>query len=536
MAVLLLVSAVFLWFRLSERSDERAGVAAGECVEGPATLDVTVDPEIAAPVRAIADRYNATEPKVRDHCAKVVVTDRPSADIAAALAANGPWDPALGPQPGLWIPDSTRSIESVRVPGLIEGQPESIASSPIVLAVPDQLRGALESAQVSWVDLPRLQQGSLDEIGLSGWGGLKLALPVGDSSLAVAAAIAGSVSGTDPLTAEGAASGQAVAAVSGVATHAPESTDIPAALAALSASDPAAASIHAVPVTVRQLDTAGGATAFVPAGTAPIADYPAALMAGPWVDKTQNLIAGLFAQFLRKPESLQEFTTAGFAPPPPNPVPVPPRAALDKLSTTLAHPVLGVNATVLVDVSASMSTDEGSSTRMTNTVGALASTVNVMPPDFGLGVWKFGKNLSGGDSYQVAAQTAPLSDAHRGEVMDAVGSVRAGSTEADECYPALVAAYRAAVSDYRDGYTNSILLITDGPEDDSELTDDELLSEITDIGSSDTPVRIDVLVVGGAGADALRTLTERTGGTYTVLPSSNDLQFGTAVVQALTTP
>lgn len=536
MAVLLLVAAVVVWFKLSERSDERAGAAAGECVEGPATLDVTVDPEIAAPVRTIAERYNATEPKVRDHCAKVVVTDRPSADIAAAFTSDAPWDPALGPKPGLWIPDSTRSVESVRVPGLIEGQPESIASSPIVLAVPDELRGALESGQTFWGDLPRLQQGSLDEVGLSGWGGLKLALPPGDSSLAVAAAIAGSISGTDPLTEEAAASGQAVAAVSGLAAHAPDSPDTPAALAALTASAPAEATVHAVPMTVRQLDAAGGATAFVPAGAAPIADYPAALMSGPWVDKTQNLIAGLFTQFLRQPESLQELTTAGFAPPPPNPVPTPPRAALDTLRTTLAHPVLGVNATVLVDVSSSMRTAEGSSTRMTNTVGALASTVNVMPPDFGLGVWTFGKNLDNGDSYEVTVETAPLSDDHRGEVMDAVGSVRAGSTEADECYPALVAAYRAAVSGHRDGYTNSILLITDGPEDDSSLTGEDLLSEIADSGSPDTPVRVDVLVVGGQGNDTLRTLTERTGGKYTVLPSGNDLQFGTAVVQALTTP
>lgn len=536
MAVLLLVAAVFVWFRLSERSDERAGAAAGECVEGPATLDVTVDPEIAAPVRTIVDRYNATEPKVRDHCAKVVVTDRPSADIAAAFASNGPWDPTLGPKPGLWIPDSMRSVESVRVPGLIEGQPESVASSPIVLAVPDQLRGALESTQVFWADLPRLQQGSLDEVGLSGWGGLKLTLPPGDASLAVAAAIAGSVSGTDPLTEEAAASGQAVAAVSGLAAHAPDSPDTPAALAALSTSAPAEATVHAVPMTVRQLDAMGGATAFAPAGAAPVADYPAALMAGPWVDKTQNLIAGLFTQFLHKPESLQEFTTAGFAPPPPNPVPTPPRAALDKLRTTLAHPVLGVNATVLVDVSSSMSTGEGSSTRMANTIGALASTVNVMPPDFGLGVWTFGKNLAGGDSHKVAVQTAPLSDDHRTEVMNAVGSVRAGATIADECYPALVAAYRAAASGYRDGYTNSILLITDGPEDDSSLTDNDLLSKIENSGSPDTPVRVDVLVVGGQGSDTLRTLTEQTGGRYTVLPSSNDLQFGTAVVQALTTP
>ncbi len=42
-----------------------------------------------------------------------------------------------------------------------------------------------------------------------------------------------------------------------------------------------------------------GLTVYRPESGAPIADHPAALMSGPWVDKTQNLIGGLFADFLR---------------------------------------------------------------------------------------------------------------------------------------------------------------------------------------------------------------------------------------------
>ncbi|MGA6206716.1 VWA domain-containing protein [Nocardia testacea] len=534
--VVVLVAVVFGCSRLGTDSADRSA-AAGTCVEGEAVLDVTADPEVADPVRTIAARYNETRPVVRDHCAKVVVTERPSADMVAAFTSNATWNPVLGPRPGLWIPVSSRDIESMRVPGLIEGTPQSIASSPIVLAVPEILRHALAATQTSWADLPRLQQGSLDQIGLPGWAGLELALPPGDSTLAVAAAVAGAISGTEPLTEEAAKSGQAISAVSGLAAAAPEAADVAAALSTLSAAAPAEAAVHAVPVTQRQLTANGSATAYVPVGAAPVADYPAAIMSGPWVDETQNLIAGLFADYLRRPEQQRDLIAAGFAAPPAQQVTAPPRAALDRLRKAISNPVLGVQATALLDVSSSMSTTEGELTRLANTVGALASTLNVMPPDFGLGIWTFGKNVDGDNPYRVIAGTARLDDEHRGTLMGSLGEIEASADSADECYPALLAAYRGAVESYAADRTNSILLVTDGPEDESTLGGEDLLSAVQDAGDPATPVRVDVIVVGGGqGTDTLRTLTQRTGGSYTVLPSSNDLEFGTAVVGALTTP
>lgn len=534
--VVVLVAVVFGCSRLGTDSADRSA-AAGTCVEGEAVLDVTADPEVADPVRTIAARYNETRPVVRDHCAKVVVTERPSADMVAAFTSNATWNPVLGPRPGLWIPVSSRDIESMRVPGLIEGTPQSIASSPIVLAVPEILRHALAATQTSWADLPRLQQGSLDQIGLPGWAGLELALPPGDSTLAVAAAVAGAISGTEPLTEEAAKSGQAISAVSGLAAAAPEAADVAAALSTLSAAAPAEAAVHAVPVTQRQLTANGSATAYVPVGAAPVADYPAAIMSGPWVDETQNLIAGLFADYLRRPEQQRDLIAAGFAAPPAQQVTAPPRAALDRLRKAISNPVLGIQATALLDVSSSMSTTEGELTRLANTVGALASTLNVMPPDFGLGIWTFGKNVDGDNPYRVIAGTARLDDEHRGTLMGSLGEIEASADSADECYPALLAAYRGAVESYAADRTNSILLVTDGPEDESTLGGEDLLSAVQDAGDPATPVRVDVIVVGGGqGTDTLRTLTQRTGGSYTVLPSSNDLEFGTAVVGALTTP
>lgn len=533
--VVALIAVVVGWWQL--RPDSASGsTAGGTCSEGRAILDVTVDPEIADPVRTIAARYNESRPVVLDHCAEVAVTERPAADMVAAFTSGATWNPVLGPRPALWIPVSGRQIESIRVPGLIEGTPRSIASSPIVLAVPEVLRHALAATQTSWADLPRLQQGSLEAIGLPGWNGLELALPPGDTTLAVAAAVAGAISGTEPLTAEAATGGQAVSAVSALAVAAPEVADTSAAITALAAAAPAEAAVHAVPVTQRLLAANPGATSYLPAGAAPVADYPAALMSGPWVDKAENLIAGLFAEYLRKPEQQRDLIAAGFAAAPAQPVPVPPRAALDRLRAVLDNPVLGVHATALVDISASMATTDGEQSRLTNTVGALASTVNVMPPEFGLGVWTFGADTGGSSPYDVVVGTAALTGEHRGTLMGSLGDIEAAAADTGDCYPALLAAYRTAIENYAADRTNTILLVTDGPEQDSALSGADLLAAIETAGNPATPIRIDVIVVGGDGADTLRTLTERTGGIYKVLPTSNDLEFGTAMVNALTTP
>ncbi|MFC4128099.1 VWA domain-containing protein [Nocardia rhizosphaerae] len=534
-AVLVLVLvAVFAWFQLSDRAASTDDAAAAECVEGPASLDVTVDPAVAEPVRAAAEAFNASTPRVRDHCAEVRIAVQPSAALVAGLTEATAWDPALGPQPGLWIADSSRSIDLVRVPGLIEGTPASVATSPIVLAVPDALRQALEQNQVAWSDLPRLQQGSLDELGLSGWGGLRMALPAGDATTAAAAAVGGAVSGTDPLTAQAAESGQVVAAISGLAAGAPTPADQLAAITAITA-EPAGDEVHAVAATEQQLRT-GGLTAFRPVGTAPLADYPAALLSGPWVDATQNLIASRFIDFLRAPEQAAALAAAGFGPAIGTAPPNPDKAALQQVQHILANPVLGVNATVLLDVSASMGAAEGSTTRLANAGAAIASTLTVMPSDFGLGLWTFAKNLDGTTPYEVQVPTELLTDTQRTAVGSAVTGVRAAASSTDQAYPSLLAAYRAAIAAYSPGRTNSVLLITDGPDDDSALTGPALLEQITAATTAGRPVRIDVIVIGGQGTQTLRTIAENTGGTYTTLPTSNDLGFGTAVVEALTTP
>ncbi|MFI5776465.1 substrate-binding domain-containing protein [Nocardia sp. NPDC051570] len=535
-AVLLVIAAIGGWFWLSHRAADESRSAAAECVEGGSSLPVTVDPDILTPVRAAADRFNAAKPKVRDHCVSVRVIAQPSAAMVAGFT-SGAWNPALGTQPALWIPDSSRSVESMRVPGLVEGTPAPVAASPIVLAVPDPLRQALETAKTSWADLPKLQQGSLGDLGLKGWGGLKLALPAGDDTLATATTVGAAQTSSDPLTDDAAHSGQVISTISKLAADAPQAADTAAALATLAApGDPAKATVHAVPVTEQQLKATAGLTEFRPAGATPVADHPAALLNGPWVDKTQNLVAGVFVDYLRAPDQQKLFADNGFAAAPATTAAVPTKSVLDQVRSVLANPVLGVQTTVLIDTSAAMGVTDGTLTRLGNTLGALQSTMDTMPPDFGLGVWTYAHDLDGTNPYKILSPTAALTQQHRTELAKALGDVSATTAKTDRTYPALEAAYRSAITGFAPGRTNSVLLITGGPNDDSTITGDQLLTDITAAIDPAHPVRIDIIVLGAQPTPTLQTLTQKTGGTLTRLPTTDDLAFGTAISQTLTTP
>ncbi|MGI9209184.1 MAG: substrate-binding domain-containing protein, partial [Rhodococcus sp. (in: high G+C Gram-positive bacteria)] len=137
-ALLLLVVAVFGWFQLRERIDRQGADAAATCVEGDAVLRIAADPLIAPTLTTLADRWSTdVAPVIRDHCVTAQVFAAESAPVAESLGADTPWNAALGPGPALWVPLDSRAAE--RATTAVDGQARSLATSPVVLAVPDDL-------------------------------------------------------------------------------------------------------------------------------------------------------------------------------------------------------------------------------------------------------------------------------------------------------------------------------------------------------------------------------------------------------------
>lgn len=544
--IIVVVLVVIGWFKLRDSISDQGSAAAQTCVAGDSTLNVTADPTIAPQIEAVANRYNETKPVVRDQCARVHVTAQQSEPVRIALAAGTGWDDAaLGPRPGLWIPQSSRSVH--RVPAaLVDGDPKSIASSPVVLAVPQPLAQALTVASAGWADLPRLagDQNSLATIGLAGWGGLRLALPTGpgsDSTLiaveSVAAAVAGA--GFGPLTEDAARSPAVVAAVSTLAsTAAGKAASTVDALTALATqSDPVTGDVHAAPVTEQQLTAAKSPslTGYAPTGSTVIADFPAALLNGDWVDETQSRTAALFVDFLRQPDQGKILADSGFRIGEPESSLIPAAGpVLDQLANTFAHPVLGANATLLLDVSASMGNRQGNRTKLANAVAAIRNHINGASDSAGLGIWFYSKDLDGTKPYRIDIPTAPLTPDRRAAIEAVLAGLGPSAADADQAYPTLQDAYRAAIAGFAPGRTNSVVLVTDGPNDDSSVTGQELLASLASAADPSKPVRVDIVVIGsGSPSTTLQTVADRTGGTLVRVPSSDSPEFAGALDKAL---
>jgi hypothetical protein len=113
-------------------------------------LAVTADPAIAPVISEIGQRWSATRPAVGEDCVRVEVTPMAAADLANSLGtfAGGTVDVAASPAPtpsasdlpAVWIPDSSYWLGRLRVidRDIFEGQPASIAASPVVLAMPEE--------------------------------------------------------------------------------------------------------------------------------------------------------------------------------------------------------------------------------------------------------------------------------------------------------------------------------------------------------------------------------------------------------------
>lgn len=536
--IAVVVAAVFGWFALRDRISDQGVDAANQCVEGSAVLTVAADPDISGPVEQLAARFNESAPVVRDHCVTVQVRATASDTIRAAVNSGiDNWDTAaLGNRPGLWIPQSSADVEAVTDRGAIDGTPRAVASSPVVLAAPPTVADAVVAAGASWADLVRLQRDP-QALGLPEWGGLRLALPTGSDTGATTLAVAAIAAGVrgDPssaLTVDQVSSSQLVSAISELAV-----TDTQAAAVsptttydALATLDNAAGpgdAIHAVPVTEQQLASTDSSTltAVRPLGPTPIADHPAVVLSG---DETSTRAAARFVEFIRQPDGAQTLREAGFGvgdDDDGSTVAAPSGPVSDALLTVLRNPVLPRRATVLLDVSESMGTTEGGATRLENTVRALSAQFQRVPDSTELGLWSFSENLDGGRAYRIDVPTGPMTvPVGTTSRLSALDSAAARSTPASASYSyvSLLAAYRDAVSGYVPGRANSVVLITDGPDDDPSVPTEKLLTDLTSASDPARPVAVNILRIGdNSGSSAFDEIAARTGGTVEAVSSSD---------------
>ncbi|MHA3021380.1 hypothetical protein ACXPWS_14120 [Mycobacterium sp. BMJ-28] len=550
--VVVVVGAFILWRFFGDALSSRSQEAAARCVEGEVTVSVLADPTIADQVRTLAETYTKNAAPVGDKCVKVAV--RPADSDAVVNGFVGQWPADLGDRPALWIPASTVSqarLESAAGAKTVSNS-RPLVTSPVLLAIRPELKPAL--SQQNWSTLPALQgnPAALDS-SLSGWGSLKLALPLTGNADATYLAAEAVAAASAP---EGAPATAGVGAVHTLLAGAPKLADtnaVTALDALVNAANPAGAPVHAVVTTEQQLfkrgadlsDAAQKLSSWTPPGPAAVADYPAVLLGGDWLSQEQMGAASEFDRFMRKPEQLAAFAKAGFraegAPAPQSPVtdfaPVgQPLSVGDSetratMAAGLSAPAQGQTVTIMLDQS--MNADEGGKSRLANVAAALNARLQALAPTSAVGLWTFD-----GVAGRSEVSTGPLGDPVAGQPRSAVlkSSLDAQSASGGGAvsFTTLRLIYGDALSGFREGQPNSVLVITAGPHTDQSLDGSGLVDYIKGAANPARPVAVNVIDFGADQDRATwEAVAQASGGQYQNVANSAGPELAAALAAVL---
>jgi hypothetical protein len=166
------------------------------------------------------------------------------------------------------------------------------------------------------------------------------------------------------------------------------------------------------------------------------------------------------------------FTASGLNPRVPRALPTPAAGDVTDVMQAWTKLSLRTRMLTLLDVSGSMAQPVGKGmTRMQATAQVAQGGLAMLPDDTDLGLWTFSTNLNGPLDYREEVPIGPLSTrlgsgTRRQAILAALGRVRPKPTGNTGLYDSVLAAVRSLEKTYRPGYYNSVLVLTDGKNDD----------------------------------------------------------------------
>lgn len=483
------------------------------------TVRVTVAPELGALATHL---LAAPIPLSDDACA---VADVSAQQPLQTVAGLGAMDKAT--LPAVWVPDS--SMWAARAGTTKLHAAGSVASSPVVLATSQSVLEAL-----GWTHQA------------PAWGAALTAHPVAMPDLAGSATGLAALAAVRASLGGGAAADDAVVRTVLAAGRATQPDD------ALAAGTKDAADAPLVPVSEQQVFATNGGiphpalTAVYPSDGSPVLDYPVLEVGAPpharqaAVDAVARVLTSAAARTAAAKAGFR--TGKGVAPPgagpdtgiqaaAPKPMTLDPKdvAGLVARLSSLAAPS---RLLAVFDVSASMDAPVGSGTRATLARDAAAGALTLLPDNSAIGLWVFARQLDGDKDWKqllpirtLDAKVGTLTqrESIRQELATIPNRLSPGGTG---LYDTTLAAVRAARADYDPTAVSSVVIITDGHDEDAGSIGLANLA-ITLAKEADKTRPVKVIAIGlGPDADlaALRTIAKATGGAAYSALDPKDLQ------------
>jgi hypothetical protein len=518
---------------------------------GQIRLTVAAAPEIAPAVQAAATKWVEDGAAVDGVCVAVDVAGTDPADVAANVAGqHGVSLTGVGQAsggvvtPDVWLPDSSTWLLRIRNAGATAFAPTnaaSVARSPVVVAMPEPVatKAGWPQKKITWADLlsqittgTKLRTGIVDPTrdaaGLSGLLALGAAAGAAgaDAQKATAGALRALATGRSALRQD-------------LLARFPRSAD-PGSIAS---------SLNAAALSEEDVIEYNSKKPPIPLAAlylepAPLSlDYPYAVMPGGEPAKiaaADGLFAVLNTQTFRNRLGAQGLRAAdgtwgdGFAAPQGAPTPAGSAsptassnpggkaaggldpAAIDKALSTWTAVTQPGRMLAVMDVSGSMGSKvptAGNATRQQVTIAAARGGLGLLDDSWSVGLWTFSTDLVGTRDYKELLPIGPLSSQRNG-VEAALRSVVPKQGGGTGLYDTVLAAYRAVQDGWEAGRVNSIVIFTDGENDNaSGITRPKLLADLKKLADTDRPIQVIFVGIGpGVSRTEMEAITKVTGG------------------------
>jgi len=528
-------SGVFLW--VGGYLNPLFAAADAGCADSERIV-IVADTTIAPALTDIAEDFDAAS----ETCVQTKITSQDSADTSAVLASGGLDADAWIPESVVWVDRMSATAASLgQTPPEVEVG-EAVAATPVVFAAPATKAAQIASEPVTWSRV----------LG----GGMPTILPdpeASSTSLAGLLALRGHSSPDDPRQFAGAMIelGKSIPASTGAAFAALAAVQQPsvvitseAQVAAYNLEDPSETLVAAYPADgtvlvdypfVRLPARADAGKASTADGAASATQTRAELLtafAAAARDATDRLAADGF----RAPDGAGTIDVAGLA----AEGPVGAATELDaaaQLEILRAWAVLTLRSRMLavIDVSGSMEEPAESGLRRIDIFQQAAiGAMEKFSGEVEMGVWVFSTARNGDLDWEDLSPIAPLADqAHKAEIAGIIQSLPARLGGATGLYDTTLAAVQRVRESYDPEKVNSVLLITDGRNEDENGIDlDTLLAELAKIDDPTKPVPV-IMIGFGPDTDlaAMQQIAQATKGAAYSASRPEDL--GTVLVDAL---
>nr|WP_141575000.1 VWA domain-containing protein [Actinomadura sp. WMMA1423] len=222
----------------------------------------------------------------------------------------------------------------------------------------------------------------------------------------------------------------------------------------------------------------------------------------------------------------------GLDPRPPRALPDAPAADVRRTMQSWAQLSLSIRMLSVIDVSGSM--DEGVApgvTRLQSTVRTAQGGLALLPDDSELGQWVFSTELEGDRDWRELVSVGPLNErlgsaTRRQLVLSAFARIRVKKHGDTGLYDTVMAAFDYMKRTYKPEYVNSVLLWTDGRNEDPRGPSlEETLDHIRREYDPERPVQVNMLGYGsGVDVEELRRIAAVTHGDAYVAETPGQIQ------------